>query len=41
MSIAPGVPPGKDLVRTAVSARHTDQDFAIIERAMRHAARKH
>jgi 7-keto-8-aminopelargonate synthetase-like enzyme len=40
ISIAPGVPPGKDLVRTAVSARHTDEDFAIIEEAMAYAARK-
>lgn len=40
MSIAPGVPTGKDLVRTAISARHTDDDFAVIERAMRYAARK-
>lgn len=39
MSIAPAVPPGKDLVRTAISARHTDEDFAIIERAMTYAAR--
>ncbi|MGH8018956.1 MAG: aminotransferase class I/II-fold pyridoxal phosphate-dependent enzyme [Opitutaceae bacterium] len=40
MSIAPGVPIGKDLVRTAVSARHSDEDFAIIERALAYAARK-
>ncbi len=40
MSIAPGVPTGKDLVRTAISARHDDADFEIIERAMRHAVRK-
>jgi 8-amino-7-oxononanoate synthase len=40
MSIAPGVPVGKDLVRTAVSARHTEEDFAIIERALAYAARK-
>ncbi len=37
---APGVPPGKDLVRTAISARHTDADFDIIENAIRYAARK-
>jgi 8-amino-7-oxononanoate synthase len=40
MSVAPGVPPGKDLVRTAVSAWHTDADFAIIEQAMTVAAKK-
>ncbi len=40
MSIAPGVPPGKDLVRTAISAWHTDADFAIIEKAMTYAAKK-
>lgn len=27
LAIAPGVPPGKDLLRTAVSARHTRQDL--------------
>lgn len=40
ISTAPGVPPGKDLVRTAISARHTDADFDIVERALRHAVRK-
>jgi 8-amino-7-oxononanoate synthase len=40
MSIAPGVPPGKDLVRTAISAWHTDEDFAVIEKAMTYAAKK-
>jgi 8-amino-7-oxononanoate synthase len=40
ISIAPGVPVGKDLVRTAVSARHTDEDFAIIEKALTYAAKK-
>ncbi len=34
---APGVPPGKDLVRTAISARHTEEDFEIIENAIRYA----
>ena len=37
---APGVPPGKDLVRTAISARHDDADFEIIENAIRYAADK-
>lgn len=40
ISTAPGVPPGKDLVRTAISARHSEEDFAIIEAALRHAAKK-
>lgn len=40
MSVAPGVPPGKDLVRTSISAWHTDADFAIIEKAMIYAAKK-
>lgn len=40
MSIAPGVPPGKDLVRTAISAWHTDEDFDRIEKAMTYAAKK-
>jgi 7-keto-8-aminopelargonate synthetase-like enzyme len=39
MSIAPGVPPGKDLVRTAVSAAHTEEDFERIERAFRYAVK--
>lgn len=39
MSIAPGVPPGKDLVRTAVSAAHTEEDFERIEAAFRYAVR--
>lgn len=41
MSIYPGVPPGRDLVRTAISARHTEDDFAIIESAMTRAAKKY
>jgi 7-keto-8-aminopelargonate synthetase-like enzyme len=40
MSIAPAVPPGKDLIRTAISARHSDEDFAKIEAAMTYAVRK-
>ncbi len=39
MSIAPGVPPGKDLVRTAISAAHTEADFERIEEAFRYAVR--
>lgn len=40
MSIAPAVPPGKDLVRTAVSARHTKEDFEKIEEALSFAVKK-
>ena len=40
MSIAPGVPPGKDLIRTAISAAHTEEDFERIEAAFRYAVRK-
>jgi 8-amino-7-oxononanoate synthase len=40
ISIAPGVPPGKDLIRTAISAAHTDEDLDIIEDAIRYAATK-
>lgn len=41
LSTSPGVPPGKDLIRTAASARHTDEDFDVIEKAFRIAAKKH
>jgi hypothetical protein len=34
------VPVGKDLVRTAISARHSEADFAVIEEALTYAARK-
>ncbi len=40
ISTAPGVPPGKDLVRTAISARHTEEDFDQIEAALRYACKK-
>lgn len=40
LSTAPGVPPGKDLIRTAASVRHTEEDFEIIEKAFRYAAKK-
>lgn len=40
MSIAPGVPPGKDLVRTAVSARHTDAELDRVAEAMEYAAKR-
>jgi 8-amino-7-oxononanoate synthase len=40
ISIAPGVPPGKDLIRTALSASHTDEDLDRIEEAMTYAKSK-
>jgi 7-keto-8-aminopelargonate synthetase-like enzyme len=40
MSIAPAVPPGKDLVRTAISACHTEEDLSKIADAMAFAARR-
>ncbi|MDC0368460.1 aminotransferase class I/II-fold pyridoxal phosphate-dependent enzyme [Opitutales bacterium] len=40
ISIAPGVPPGKDLIRTAISAAHTEEDFDLIEKAFRYAVTK-
>ncbi len=40
ISIAPGVPPGKDLIRTAISASHTDEDLDRIEEAMIYANSK-
>jgi len=40
ISIAPGVPPGKDLIRTAISASHTDEDLDRIEEAMHYACSK-
>jgi len=40
MSIAPAVPPGKDLIRTAISASHTDEQLERIASAMAHAVKK-
>lgn len=40
MSIAPAVPPKKDLVRTAISARHSDEDLERIGEAMQRAAKR-
>lgn len=40
MSIAPAVPVGKDLVRTAISAMHTDEQLARIAEAMAYAVKK-
>ncbi len=40
MSIAPAVPAGKDLIRTAVSAMHTDEQLEKIGEAMAYALKK-
>jgi 8-amino-7-oxononanoate synthase len=40
ISVAPAVPPGKDLIRTAVSARHTDDDLDQIIDALAYAKTK-
>jgi 8-amino-7-oxononanoate synthase len=40
MSIAPAVPAGKDLIRTAVSAMHTDEQLDRIADALAYAAKK-
>lgn len=40
LTIAPAVPPGKDLIRTSMSARHTDDDKRVIEKAFRAAVKK-
>jgi 8-amino-7-oxononanoate synthase len=40
ISVAPGVPPGKDLIRTAISASHTEEDLDRIEEAMIYAKSK-
>ncbi len=40
MSIAPAVPAGKDLIRTAVSAMHTDEQIEKIGEALTYALKK-
>ena len=40
MSIAPAVPAGKDLIRTAISAMHTDEQLEKIADAMAYAVKK-
>ncbi len=40
MSITPAVPPGKDLVRTAISALHSDEDLDRIGEAMAYAVKR-
>ena len=40
MSIAPAVPAGKDLIRTAISAMHTEEQLEKIADAMAYAVKK-
>lgn len=40
LSTAPAVPPGKDLIRTAISALHTEEQLERIAAAMQRALRK-
>lgn len=40
MSIAPAVPPKKDLIRTSISARHTDEDLERVFEAFTYAVKK-
>ncbi|GAB1488541.1 pyridoxal phosphate-dependent aminotransferase family protein [Opitutaceae bacterium] len=40
MSVAPAVPPGKDLIRTAISSMHTDEQIDRIGDAMAYAMKK-
>ena len=40
LSIAPAVPPGKDLIRTAISALHSDDDLSRIEEAFTYAVKR-
>jgi len=40
IAIPPAVPPGKDLLRTAISARHTREDLDKVGEALRKAFRK-
>lgn len=40
MSIAPAVPPGKDLIRTAISAMHTEEQLDRIAEALAYAVKR-
>ena len=40
MSIAPAVPAGKDLIRTAISAMHTEEQLEKIADAMAYAVKR-
>jgi len=40
IALAPGVPPGKDLVRTSISARHTKEDLEQVAEAVAYAVKR-
>ena len=40
LAISPAVPPGKDLIRTAISARHTREDLDKVGEALRRATKR-
>ena len=40
LSVVPAVPPGKDLIRTAISALHSDDDLSRIEEAFAYAVKR-
>ena len=40
LSIAPAVPPGKNMIRTAISALHSDEDLSRIEEAIAYAVKR-
>ena len=40
MALSPAVSPGKDLIRTSISARHTREDLEIIAAALTDVARR-
>ena len=40
MAVSPGVTPGKDMIRTSISARHTREDLEIIADALTDIAKK-
>ena len=40
MAVSPGVIPGKDMIRTSISARHTREDLEIIADALTDIAKK-
>lgn len=40
VSLPPAVPPKKELIRTAISARHSDEDFDHIARAMQRVVKR-
>lgn len=39
IAVAPGVAPGRDLIRSSISARHTEEDFEKIESALTEACK--